>query len=454
MITTQSAPQSTTTKRRTSIHKNLYDPSLYRFPEPSVGAKKQFISVSPEIATFEAETGNAFSRGVTQLQEKFVNLFPRTLQEYLPEVDGKVTLVCLAWYVISSVSSNLSKSILREFTHPIALTEIQFLLNALFCISFITLVNFLQNSPLNERGISKACQNFPEGILPSYLNGNFRESIQKKFLNPSKIILMTTFPMGVFQFVGHITSYKATSLIPVSLVHSMKALSPIITVGYYRFFQGKHYNPMTYLTLIPLILGVMVTCWSTHGNKKPNSKTNEAGLSMFTGLLHASISMLIFVSQNIFAKSILTVRVKKGILPSSESSPTLEKKEVSPIQIDKITILFYCSCIGFLLTLPLFLTGELFKHQSVFQDMSTRTLYLILFHGVTHFCQAMLAFQLIGMLSSVNYSVANIMKRIVIISVALIWESRLNFVQLLGLSMTLGGLYGYDKWGISRKSGY
>ncbi|QLG73574.1 hypothetical protein HG535_0F00840 [Zygotorulaspora mrakii] len=452
MITTQ----STTTKRRASVHKNLYDPALYRFPEPPLGVfqpKKQSIQLSSNEVISE-DGDDKPSVAIEQVQEKFVSLFPHGIQQHLPEVDGKVTLVCLGWYVISSISSNLSKAILRDFTHPIALTEIQFLLNATFCILFISLVNFLKVEPFNKTTLSKACNNFPEGILPNYLNGSFKDCVTGKFLHPSKVIIIATFPMGIFQFVGHITSYKATSLIPVSLVHSMKALSPIITVGYYRLFQGKQYNPMTYLTLIPLILGVMVTCWSTHGNKKPNSKVNEAGLSIVTGLFHATVSMLIFVSQNIFAKSILTVKAKNGILPSSESSPTLQKKEISSIQIDKITILFYCSCTGFLLTLPLFLSGELFKDQSVFKDLTLNSFYLILIHGVTHFLQAMLAFQLIGMLSSVNYSVANIMKRIVIISVALIWESRFNFVQLLGLSMTLIGLYGYDKWGISRKAGY
>lgn len=443
------ATQSTTTRRRSSVHKNLFDPKLYRDlgpPREVFEAKK-----NKHNKPFFKGTGAAFSIVLAKVQSRFVKLFPQSIQHYLPEVDIKVIVTCLIWYVTSSISSNVSKAILRDFKHPVALTELQFLVSALLCVSFITTVNFLQIPSIAHTPVSKAFNSFPDGILPPYLSGNFKQSILEKFLRPNRLIFLATFPMGIFQFVGHVTSHKATSLIPVSLVHSIKALSPIVTVTYYRFFQGKKYNAMTYLTLIPLIMGVIITCWSNHGSKKPSAPDDE--LSMASGLFFAFISMLIFVSQNIFAKSILTVKCNRGILPSAApSSPKLNQPEVSPLQIDKITILFYCSCMGFLLTLPPFLTGELIQHQSVFRGITWKVASLILFHGLTHFFQALLAFQLIGMLSSVNYSVANIMKRIVIISVALAWESGFDFIQLIGLLMTLGGLYGYDKWGISRKA--
>lgn len=443
--------QSTTTRRRSSVHQNLFDPKLYRTSTTEVTRnvfekERKDKYAKPSFS----QVGRKISDLSVRLQQEFVKLFPRSVQDYLPEVDLKVTSVCLTWYIASSISSNVSKAILRDFTHPVALTELQFLVSALLCVGFVAVVNMLQVPTLAHTAVAKAVVSFPEGILPSYLIGDYTQSVLGKFLRPSKLIFMATFPMGIFQFVGHISSHKATALIPVSLVHSIKALSPIITVTYYRVFQGKKYNAMTYLTLFPLIMGVMITCWSTHGSKKVDAA--DGGLSMLSGLLYASVSMLIFVSQNIFAKSILTVKCKKGILPSSApASPQIGKVEVSPLQIDKITILFYCSCIGFALTLPPFLTGELIQHQSVFKDLSWRVSSLIIFHGVMHFFQALLAFQLIGMLTSVNYSVANIMKRIVIITVALAWESRFNMSQVVGLLMTLGGLYGYDKWGTLRK---
>ncbi|EJS41617.1 sly41p [Saccharomyces arboricola H-6] len=446
--------QSTATKRRNSVHKNLFDPSLYQIPEPPRGSyqhkKKDYSKESP--------SSNIFGQNFTEVKSRFLELFPGNIQEYLPEVDLRITITCFIWYVTSSMSSNLSKTILRTFNHPIALTELQFLVSGILCVWFASVVNFLRLPRWKHTTLSKVLNSFPEGILPEYLDGNFQNSILKKFLVPSKLVLITTFPMGVFQFIGHIMSHKAVSMIPVSLVHSMKALSPIITVGYYKLFKHRYYNSMTYYTLLLLILGVMITCWSTHGNKGTLDKKSGSSL---VGLFFAFISMIIFVSQNIFAKSILTIRKKVGILPSSstddfaakERQPRLDKPRYSPLQVDKITILFYCSCIGFLLTLLPFLTSELVHGGQVINDLNLKTVWLVLIHGIAHFFQAMLAFQLIGLLSSINYSVANIMKRIVIISVAIFWETKVNFTQIFGVILTIAGLYGYDKWGLSKKGG-
>ncbi|CAI4036592.1 hypothetical protein SMKI_15G4400 [Saccharomyces mikatae IFO 1815] len=446
--------QSSAIKRRNSVHRNLFDPSLYQIPEPPRG------SFQHQKNEYSRETSGhrVFEKGYTSFKNSFIQLFPSSIRGYLPEVDLRVTIICFIWYVTSSISSNLSKTILRTFNHPIALTELQFFVSGILCVGFASMVNLFRLPRLKHTKFSKALNSFPDGILPEYLDGDFHNSILRKFLVPSKLVLLTTFPMGIFQFVGHITSHKAISMIPVSLVHSVKALSPIITVGYYKFFEHRYYNAMTYYTLLLLIFGVMITCWSTHGRKGISDKRSG---SLFIGLLFAFISMIIFVTQNIFAKSILTIRRRVGILPSSSTEDVTKKKELSsldktrysPLQVDKITILFYCSCIGFSLTLFPFLTGELVHGGSVINDLTLRTICLVVIHGIAHFFQAMLAFQLIGLLSSINYSVANIMKRIVVISVAIFWETNVNFTQIFGVILTIAGLYGYDQWGLSRKEG-
>ncbi|SCU91594.1 LAME_0E13102g1_1 [Lachancea meyersii CBS 8951] len=443
MITTQSTTQSTTTKRRNSLHTNLFDPQLFQVPSAPQGYRRSLSPLDPPRSTL-------VQRGALQ---KLSSHVPQKVKDCLPDVNIKVMALCCVWYVTSSVSSNLSKAILSGFPHPVALTELQFFISALLCVLFVTIANQLSSEAHKAGSMSRAVLSFPEGIIPSYLNGNFKLCVVYKFLRPCKLALAATFPMGIFQLVGHISSHKATSLIPVSFVHSVKALSPIMTVCYYRFFKGKHYNTMTYLTLIPLISGVITTCWSTHGHRKVDGPVSES--QFIQGLCFALLSMMIFVYQNIFAKNILTVKKERGILPSkSEKQSIPNKKEISPLQIDKLTILFYCSCIGFILTLPIFISNELLNMsstKSVFNDLTGSALLLVFIHGCTHFFQAMLAFQLIGMSSPVNYSIANIMKRIVIIAVALSWESRFSLQQVFGLSLTVLGLYGYDRWGLARK---
>ncbi|SCV05051.1 LANO_0G17392g1_1 [Lachancea nothofagi CBS 11611] len=450
MITTQSTTQSTTTKRRNSIHTNLFDPKLYQVPPLPQGYHN---SPSPSLLDYTIQEEPRTAQHEQKVKGKLVLYVPENLKAHLPAVNLRITLLCCVWYVTSSISSNLSKAILSDFPHPVALTELQFFISAALCVVFVTLANWLSSETHKAGTMARTLLSFPEGILPNYLNGDFKLCVLRKFLTPCKLALAATFPMGIFQLVGHISSHEATSLIPVSLVHSVKALSPIMTVCYYRFVKGKQYSLMTYFTLIPLISGVIITCWSTHGHRKPNESINEHSFVM--GLFFALLSMGIFVSQNIFAKGILTVKKQRGILPSkAEKQMILNEKDYSPLQIDKLTILFYCSCIGFILTLPIFISNEIFHMNSahnVQKDLGGRAVLLVLIHGITHFFQAMLAFQLIGMLSPVDYSIANIMKRIVIIAVALTWESHLSWRQVFGLSMTIWGLYGYDKWGLSRK---
>ncbi|ABN66654.2 member of triose phosphate translocator family [Scheffersomyces stipitis CBS 6054] len=339
---------------------------------------------------------------------------------WLPPIDVKVSVLCINWYLFSIVSSNSTKIILTNFKYPITLTEFQFFLNFSMCLLLLVVLGLKPD----------LIPYFPRGVLPKDLSIS-------KFVVPTPLILSTTLPMGGFQFIGHLTSHKATSLIPVSLVHTVKSLSPMVTVMIYRVLFKAKYRMVTYVTLLPLIAGIMLTCY------KKSSSSGGNGSYYVTGLVYAFVSMLIFVSQNIFAKKRLTIEPEK-LLPSNKS----EDDE----KVDKLTILFYCSLIGFTATIPVYLFSELFsnEHFSLTQ-LTSSTFLLILMNGCSHFFQSLLAFQILGMVSPINYSIANILKRIFIISISFFWESK-NFsnTQQLGLVLTIFGLYCYDRWGTSR----
>ncbi|KAG7662450.1 uncharacterized protein J8A68_003981 [[Candida] subhashii] len=354
-----------------------------------------------------------------------------TWSSWIPPINYKITGLCILWYLASIISSNSTKLILSEFSYPITLTQFQFLLNSMLCLILLAIVN--RNSNLSKI--------LPAGVIPS--SGNI-----KKFITPTRLIINTTLPMGCFQFIGHITSHKATSLIPVSLVHTMKSLSPIITVLIYRILYKKQYKLVTYLSLIPLICGIMLTCY-----KPTTTTTTTTGMEYYgTGLLFAFFSMLIFVSQNIFAKKRLTIEETSSIPLSSKSKHPYSSPSSQDQKLDKLTILFYCSIIGFILTTPIYFISE-FLHQTGTQisilELTPRVSILVLINGTSHFFQSLLAFQILGSISPINYSIANILKRIFIIFVSFIWESK-NFsnLQSCGLGLTLFGLYCYDRWGV------
>lgn len=345
---------------------------------------------------------------------------------WLPEVDLKVVSLCTLWYGFSIVSNNSTKAILSRFSYPVSLTQFQFVLNALLCISLFAA---LSQKP-------SWASHFPKASIP---NLHTLDCSVVKFLTPNAFIISTTLPMGIFQFLGHITSHKATSMIPVSLVHTIKSLSPISTVLIYRAFLRTRFKTVTYVTLIPLILGIMLTCY------KPKNLNTAPGY--FSGLFYAFISMLIFVLQNIFAKKRLTVKS----LEETSSLPSYKAGEEK--KLDKLTILLFCSVIGFLFTMPIYIFSEF--HNDVFSlgQLTLPLVSLVVLNGVSHFLQSLLAFQLLGTISPINYSIANIMKRIVVIMFAFLWEGSFSFVgyQSYGVLLTIAGLYCYDKWGMTHK---
>lgn len=380
------------------------------------------------FSSFQMPPTPPFSNASTPVKETDSFVFGSQQGQYskwLPPVDIKIVGLCLAWYFCSIISNNSTKSILRDFRYPITLTQCQFILNSTFCVVlFSVLLRMRRNGSQ-----SKIDRYFPVGSIP-----NMHEvSSLRTFITPTTLIITTTLSMGIFQFIGHLSSHKATSIIPVSMVHTIKALSPLTTVLINRFVFGAKLKMVTYVSMIPLIAGIMLTCYN------PSHLKNDQ-LYYKTGIAYAFLSMLIFVIQNISAKKSLTYTEKSKQLPLS--------KESNSKKLDKLTILLFCSVIGFAFTLPVYCFLEFRNPQFSLFQLTSYTTSLIILNGFSHFMQSLLAFQILGSISPINYSIANLMKKIIIIVVSFIWERQsISSNQSYGLILTILGLYCYDKWG-------
>ena len=114
-------------------------------------------------------------------------------------------LLCSLWYMTSALSSNTGKVILMQFRYPITLTFIQFGFVAGYCLLFMSpIIRF------------------------------------SRLRMPTRAILHSTLPMGMFQVVGHMFSSIAISRIPVSTVHTIKVglMSPSCSSGYSPPMEG------------------------------------------------------------------------------------------------------------------------------------------------------------------------------------------------------------------------
>ncbi|EJF64086.1 TPT-domain-containing protein [Dichomitus squalens LYAD-421 SS1] len=300
-------------------------------------------------------------------------------------------LMCCLWYTTSALSSNTGKSIMTTFRYPVTLTFIQFGFVALYCLLFM--------SPV---------------VRFSHLR------------MPNKAIFRNTFPMGVFQVGGHIFSSMAISRIHVSTVHTIKALSPLFTVAAYALLFGVSYSTKTYISLLPLTLGVMLAC------------SMEMDRSSAVGVLCAFGSAIIFVTQNIYFKK---------IVPSNGGQ--------SSHKLDKLNLLFYSSSMAFLLMIPIWMYYDLpvflsadethVMHPTHGHATPHSVIYYLIANGTVHFAQNIIAFIILSSTSPVTYSIASLIKRVAVICIAIVWFSQsVHPVQAVGIAMTFGGLYMYN----------
>ncbi|RMZ83912.1 hypothetical protein DV737_g1524, partial [Chaetothyriales sp. CBS 132003] len=320
--------------------------------------------------------------------------------------------LCIAWYMTSALTNTSSKSILNAFPKPATLTIAQFASVSVWCIILNT-----------------AASVFPslKTAMPALKNGLRR---------PSWDVISTALPLSVFQLLGHLLSSYATSKIPVSLVHTIKGLSPLFTVLAYRVFFRIRYMRATYLSLVPLTLGVMMAC-------STDFSTN------FWGLSAALIATLVFVVQNIFSKKLFTESAR------AEAEGQIARSR----KLDKLNLLCYCSVGAFMLSAPVWLYTEGF---AIIEDFWTdgavnlsekkgaldhgELMLEYMFNGLSHFFQNILAFTLLSMMSPVSYSVASLIKRVWVIAVAVVWfRSSTTALQLAGILLTMIGLYLYDR---------
>jgi solute carrier family 35 protein E1 len=234
----------------------------------------------------------------------------------------------------------------------------------------------------------------------------------------------------MFQVGGHMFSSMAISRIPVSTVHTIKALSPLFTVAAYALLFGVSYSAKTYLSLLPLTIGVMLAC------------TFDMSASNTSGLLCAFGSALVFVSSNIFFKK---------IMPSPSKS---NNHSQSSHKLDKLNLLFYSSSMAFLLMIPIWLyydlpafltSSTLVAHPSHGHSTPHSVTYYFFMNGTVHFAQNIIAFIILSSTSPVTYSIASLIKRVAVICIAIVWFSQsVHPVQGLGIGMTFVGLWMYN----------
>ncbi|KAK3590725.1 hypothetical protein CHS0354_012300 [Potamilus streckersoni] len=168
----------------------------------------------------------------------------------------KLILVCLLWYFSSASGNIIGKMVLNEFPYPMTLTMVQ-LTSTWICLEPILVI----------LGVPK--------------RGNI----------PTKYYLTMIVPLSLGKFVSSVLSQVSILKVSVSYAHTVKATLPLFTVIITRLFFGEKQTLPVYLSLVPIISGVVI------------ATLTEISFDMI-GLMSALFATLEFSLQTIFSKKI------------------------------------------------------------------------------------------------------------------------------------------------------
>lgn len=457
----------------------------------------------------------------------------------LPPISVKTVVLCCAWYLVLSVTAQLTRVILVKFTYPFLISLVQFLISAVLSYSFIR----------SCQKIPKLHRAFPPGTIPQDPSAHIF----------SRDPLLKVLPLGLLQSLGKYFSLCATLIVPVATVASVKALLPLLIVAGYRVLYRVRFPLLTYLLLMPLLAGVVMMIMVDSDVESADTENHlflpKLDEEHIRGLLFCVVSALLMAAQQIYSKELITwdaqvvtnpaslvlntdpsrpttptpayelpaITTDSGnsrllLLPSQFAKQFTQRKEnvrlpysVSDLRLDekntylkpptpymvqaqenraannpvaalvntaaakpdKLTVIFFISVVGGCFSASGFLVNEAaplvssIYNPSLFHGTPSSRLdlfallVLVVLNAMCHFCQLLISYLLLGSIPALSYSVASMLKRIVIIVVSILfavestmvhspdkWFGRVSTQQVEGLVLIGVGLYCYDRWGL------
>jgi len=215
------------------------------------------------------------------------------------------------------------------------------------------------------------------------------------------------FPLAFAKFLSSVLAHVSIWKVPVSYAHTVKASMPIFTVLISRVILGTRHATLTYLSLLPIVGGVAVATMT------------EVAFDVM-GLSTALAATAGFAVITIFSKQAL--------------------KDTG---MHHLRLLHKLGQMAALMFLPFWLLGD---GPRIWAELTPETLGLLAFDGALHWLQNILAFTLLKLVTPLTYAVANVTKRIAVISVSLLLlKNPVTLVNIGGMAMAIMGVFCYNR---------
>ncbi|GFQ91662.1 solute carrier family 35 member E2B [Trichonephila clavata] len=218
------------------------------------------------------------------------------------------------------------------------------------------------------------------------------------------------FMVGSLRFSTLLLGLVALWFVPVSFAETVKSSAPVFTVFLAWLWMGEKTSWLVCLSLLP-IMGGLALC-----------SANELSFNA-TGFAAAMITNLSECLQNVFSKKLISGEIY------SYSPPELQ---------------FYTSLASICVQVPtLILMVDL---SLVPMNFTYQMILLFVINGVSFHFQSLTEYSLLSYISPVTHSVANTVKRAVLIWLSVItFGNKITFLGGLGTTIVIAGVFGYNK---------
>eukprot|EP00271_Cylindrocystis_brebissonii_P004732 TRINITY_DN16562_c0_g1_i1.p1 TRINITY_DN16562_c0_g1~~TRINITY_DN16562_c0_g1_i1.p1 ORF type:complete len:392 (+),score=54.27 TRINITY_DN16562_c0_g1_i1:233-1408(+) len=221
------------------------------------------------------------------------------------------------------------------------------------------------------------------------------------------------FPMACVFCINIVLGNISLSSIPVSFMQTVKSLTPATTVLLQRFVWGRMFDSRIYLSLLPVVGGIVVT------------SVTELSF-VWKGFLAAMAGCFVTSTKTILAETLLHGKYS----------------------FDSLNTVYHMAPYA---TMLLILPALVFEGQGLWgwllaQPSLSYPLSVLLLSGVLAFSLNYSIFYVIQTTSALTFNVAGNMKTAVAISASwFLFRNPMSYLNVLGCAITLAGctLYGY-----------
>ncbi|KAL3869201.1 hypothetical protein ACJMK2_041911 [Sinanodonta woodiana] len=231
---------------------------------------------------------------------------------------------------------------------------------------------------------------------------------------PKRYYVTMIIPLSLGKFVSSVLSQVSIWKVSVSYAHTVKATLPLFTVIITRLFFGEKQTLPVYLSLVPIISGVVI------------ATLTEISFDLI-GLMSALFATLEFSLQTIFSK-----------------------KTLKDTGLHYMNLLVIFSRLAALFFFPIWLmydVNRIIQDENVINSKNKMMILgLLICDGLLNMLQNVFAFTVLAMVAPLSYAVANATKRLVIIGASLLLlKNPVTPMNIVGILIAVVGVLFYNK---------